>query len=270
MPEFNDRTVVITGASTGIGRATAVAFRQVGARVVLAARSTAELEQLAAELGGPAHALPVTCDVSDPAQCQVLMDRAAAHFGGIDILVNNAGLLVSGTFEHLQPGDLERQFAVNVFGVAHCIRAALPYLKRSRGVIVNVSSVAAFVGTPTSGAYSASKAALNNLGQSLAAELRPYGIAVCTVCPYFVSGAQLARKGIIRGGSRHDPTGSRRRQAPGTQTVEQVAAAILQAAASRRRLLVLSPAGVAIWWLTRLAPWLVDAVLARAVQRMNR
>lgn len=269
MPDFNGRTVVITGASTGIGRATAVAFRQVGARAVLAARSTAELEQLAAELGGPEHALAVTCDVSDPAQCQALMEQAVAHFGRMDILVNNAGLLVSGTFEHLQPGDLERQFAVNLFGVAHCIRAALPYLKQSRGVIVNVSSVAAFVGTPTSGAYSASKAALNNLGQSLAAELRPYGIAVCTVCPYFVSGAQLARKGIIRGGSRHNPDG-RQRPAPGTQTVEQVAAAILKAAATRRRLLVLSPAGVAIWWLTRLAPWLVDAVLAQAVQRMNR
>ncbi|MCS7040025.1 MAG: SDR family oxidoreductase [Anaerolineae bacterium] len=269
MPDFSGQTVVITGASTGIGRATAVAFRRAGARVVLAARSTAELEQLAAELGGPEHALPVTCDVTDPAQCQVLMDRAVAHFGGLDILVNNAGLLVSGTFEHLQPGDLERQFTVNLFGVAHCIRAALPHLKRSRGVIVNVSSVAAFVGTPTSGAYSASKAALNNLGQSLAAELRPYGIAVCTVCPYFVSGAQLARKGIIRGGSRHNPA-SRRRQAPGTQTVEQVATAILKAAASRRRLMVLSPAGVAIWWVTRLAPWLVDAVLAQAMRRLSR
>jgi NAD(P)-dependent dehydrogenase (short-subunit alcohol dehydrogenase family) len=267
MPDFSGQIVVITGASTGIGRATAVAFRRAGARVVLAARSTAELEQLAAELGGPHHALPVTCDVSNPEQCQALMERAAAHFGGLHILVNNAGLLVSGTFEHLQPGDLERQFAVNVFGVAHCIRAALPYLKQSRGVIVNVSSVAAFVGTPTSGAYSASKAALNNLGQSLAAELRPYGIAVCTVCPYFVSGAQLARKGILREGSRHNPAG-RRRPAPGTQTVDQVATAILKAAASRRRLLVLSPAGLAIWWLTRLAPWLVDAVLARAMMRL--
>jgi NAD(P)-dependent dehydrogenase (short-subunit alcohol dehydrogenase family) len=269
MSNFHGQTVVITGASTGIGRATAIAFRQASARVVLAARSTAELERLAAELGGPEVALPVTCDVSDPEQCQALIDRAVTHFGGLDILVNNAGLLVSGTFEHLQPGDLERQFAVNLFGVAHCIRAALPHLKQSRGVIVNVSSVAGFVGTPTSGAYSASKAALNNLGQSLAAELRPYGIAVCTVCPYFVSGAELGRKGIIRGGSRHNPQG-RRRRAPGTQRVEDVAKSILKAAATRRRLLVLSPAGVLIWWLTRLAPWLVDAVLAQAMLRMQR
>lgn len=265
MSNLTDRVVIVTGASTGIGRETAIAFRRAGARVVLAARSTAELEQLASELGGPDFALPVTFDVSDPEQCQVLVDRTAEHFGRIDVLVNNAGMLVSGKCEYWQAGDLERQFAVNVFGVVYCIQAALPYLKESRGVIVNVSSVAGFVGTPTSGAYSASKAALNNLGQSLRAELHRYGIAVCTVCPYFTAGAQLSKKGVIRGGSLHKS--DRRRRAPGTQSLDQVAEAIVWAARRRSRLVVLGWAGRAVWRLQRFSPWLVDAVLARAMHR---
>lgn len=266
MLDFANKIVIITGASTGIGRATAIAFYRAGARLVLAARSTADLEQLATELGGHEVALPVTVDVSDPDQCQMLIDSAVAHFGGIDVLVNNAGMIVSGPFEHLQPGDIERQFAVNYFGVVYCTRAALPHLKRSRGVVVNVSSIAGFVGTPTSGAYSASKAALNNFGQSLAAELKQYGISVVTVCPYFASGAQLSNKGILREGSRHQkmapgaPAG-KVRKAPGRQTVEQVADAVVDAAAHRRRLVVLSPYGRLIWRLQRLAPWLVDRVL---------
>ncbi len=266
MPDFTNKVVIITGASTGIGRATAINFYRAGARLVLAARSTADLEQLAAELGGHEVALPFTLDVTDPDQCQALVDRTVAHFGGVDVLVNNAGMIVSGPFEHLQPGDIERQFAVNYFGVVYCTRAALPHLKRSRGVVVNVSSVGGFVGTPTSGAYSASKAALNNFGQSLAAELRQYGVAVVTVCPYLVKGAQLSNKGIIRQGSRHQKTAggeqaSKARKAPGRQTVEEVADAILDAAARRRRLVVLSPYGRLIWRLQRLAPWLVDRVL---------
>ncbi len=221
--------VLITGASSGIGRAAAIAFREAGARVAVAARSTDELEALAETLGGPDVALPITVDVSEEAQCQAMVRRAVEHFRGLDILVNNAGMLVSGKFEYLQPGDIERQFAVNFFGVVYCTRAALPHLKQSRGTIVNIASLAGFFGLPTSGAYSASKAALISLGQTLHAELKPYGIAVVTVCPYFTSGAKLAEKGILRRGSLHHSRG-RNRRAPGTQTAEQVAEAIVRAA----------------------------------------
>ncbi len=271
MNDFADKVVIVTGASSGIGRATAIAFYRAGARLALAARSTADLEQLAVEFGGDDMAIPFTLDVANPDQCQALIDRTVAHFGGVDVLINNAGMIVSGPFEHLQPGDIERQFAVNYFGAVYCTRAALPHLKKSRGVVVNVSSVAGFVGVPTSGAYSASKAALNSLGQSLAAELKPHGVAVVTVCPYFTSGAQLSRKGILRQGSRHKARleGQQERpprQAPGTQPVAVVADAILNAAAHRRRLVVLSPFGRLIWRVERWAPWLVDRVLPLAMR----
>lgn len=277
MANFTNKTIIITGASTGIGRATAIAFHDAGARLVLAARSTDALEQLSTDLGGPDRALPVTTDVSDPDQCQALIDRAVAQFGGIDVLINNAGMVVSGHFEHLQPGDIEKQFAVNYFGVVYCIRAALPHLKQSQGVIVNISSVAGFFGTPTASAYSATKAALNSLGQSLRVELKPYGIGVSTVCPYFTSGVQLAQKGVIREGSLHkrslSKSESKRRKwqshPPGQQTSEQVADAIVKAADRRSRLVVLSPVGRLIWRLNRLAPWLVDWVLERGSNRLQ-
>jgi len=271
MPDFTNKTVIITGASTGIGRATAIAFHDAGARLVLAARSTDALEQLSADLGGPERALPVTTDVSDPDQCQALIGRTVAQFGGVDVLINNAGMVVSGHFEHLQPGDIERQFAINFFGVVYCTRAALPYLKQSRGVIVNISSVAGFLGTPTASAYSASKAALNSLGQSLQVELQPYGVGISTVCPYFTSGVQLAQKGVLREGSLHKSTKKQRkwqRHPPGQQTSEQVAAAILKTAELRSRLVVLSPVGRLIWRVNRLAPWLTHWLLEQGVDRL--
>jgi NAD(P)-dependent dehydrogenase (short-subunit alcohol dehydrogenase family) len=267
MPDFTDQVVIITGASTGIGRATAIAFVQEGARVALAARSADELAQLARELGGPAHAIAIPTDVSDSAQCERLIDRTVAHFGGIDILVNNAGMVVSGLFEHLLLGDMERQFAVNFFGTAHCTRAALPHLKARRGVIINISSVAGLIGAPTSSAYSASKAAMNAWSRALRTELQPDGVGVITVCPYFTSGVKLAEKGILREGSLHS-TPEKSRRAPGTQTVEQVARAILKAARHRPRIVVLSPAGKLIWWLDRLFPWLTDWIMARGLPRL--
>ncbi len=268
MTDFTDKIVIITGASTGIGRATAIAFARAGARVALAARSADALHQLADELGGPERAIAIPTDVSDSVRCGRLIDRTVAHFGGLDILVNNAGMVVSGMFEHLQPEDMERQYAVNFFGAVHCARAALPHLKASRGVILNISSVAGLIGTPTASAYSSSKAALNAWSRALWVELRPYGVGVVTVCPYFTSGVKLAEKGILREGSLHS-TPRKPRRAPGTQTTEQVARAILKAAHRRPRIVVLSPVGKLVWLIDRLFPWLSDWIMARGLPRLR-
>ena len=269
MSDFRDQVIIITGASTGIGRATAQAFRRAGARVVLAARSEDVLRQLAHELGGPEWAIAVPTDVSDATQCEQLVQRAVEHFGRIDVLVNNAGMVVSGLFEFLQPGDAEMQFSVNFFGTLYCTQAALPFLKQSRGVIVNVSSVAGLIGTPTTSVYSASKAAMNAWARALRAELRRYGVGVVTVCPYFTSGVQLAQKGILRQGSLHHRPGRPRRQAPGTQTADEVAQAIVKATHRRPRIVVLSWAGKWIWRLDRCCPWLIDWIMSRGLNRLR-
>jgi len=269
MPDFSDKVVIITGASTGIGRAAAFAFHQAGAQVVLAARSAGLLAEFAQTLGGPERAIAIPTDVSDSDQCERLIAETVAHFDHIDVLVNNAGMIVSGKFEYLQTGDMEQQFAVNFFGAVSCTRAAVPYLKASRGVIINISSVAGLIGAPTTSAYSASKAAMNAWSRALWAELRPEGVGVVTVCPYFTSGVQLAQKGVLRAGSLHSSEKQHRR-APGTQTAEQVARAILKAARRRPRIVVLSPAGKLIWLLDRLFPWLTDWVMARGLPWLTK
>ncbi|HHB90260.1 MAG TPA: SDR family oxidoreductase [Anaerolineae bacterium] len=269
MVSLTRKVALITGASTGIGRATAFAFRAAGARVALAARSSEALASLAEELGGPDWAIAIPTDVSDSDQCERFVAEAVAHFGRADVLVNNAGMIVSGLFEHLEPGDAERQMQVNFFGALYCTRAALPHLKASRGVIINVSSVAGLLGTPTTSVYSASKAAMNAWSRALRVELKPHGVDVVTVCPYFTSGVQLAQKGILRKGSLHNRPGQRR-QAPGTQTADQVAQAILRAAQRPSRIVVLSWAGKLIWRIDRLAPWLVDWVMIKGLAKLSQ
>lgn len=175
-------TVLITGASSGIGAAAARAFAAEGANVVLAARSRSQLEQLAAEL--PGSSLIVPTDVQNLADVQNLVDQALATYQHIDILINNAGVGVVGPVESLAVADLETVFAVNVIGALATIQAVLPHMRlRRRGHIINVSSVVGVHALPYAGGYAASKAALDRLSESLRMELHGSGIAVTLFRP---------------------------------------------------------------------------------------
>src|SRR5215213_4213523 len=177
--------VVVTGASSGIGRATAFAFASAGAAVVLAARREAPLREAAAQCeqrGGRALAVPT--DMRDESAVQRLADAAAEKFGGIDVWINNAGVTLAGRFEDA-PSDLWREvLEVNLFGYANGARAAIPHLRaRGGGAIVNVGSVNSRVGAPYLSAYVASKFAVRGFAECLRDELRGTGIDVSTVLP---------------------------------------------------------------------------------------
>jgi NAD(P)-dependent dehydrogenase (short-subunit alcohol dehydrogenase family) len=179
------KVVVVTGASSGIGRATALAFAVRGARLVLASRHEPALREVADQchrLG--ASTLVVPTDVRDEAAVKLLASRAAETFGGIDAWVNNAGVYLLGRFEDV-PGDAFRQLLdTNLFGYVHGARAALPHLRASGGgVIVNVASLASGVGLPQETAYASSKAAVRAFSESLRQELRADGIDVVTILP---------------------------------------------------------------------------------------
>jgi NAD(P)-dependent dehydrogenase (short-subunit alcohol dehydrogenase family) len=182
--KLRDSVVVITGASSGIGRATALAFARRRAKVVLAARHETSLRELAQEceaLGTSALAVPT--DVRDEAAVTQLAERAAAAFGRIDVWVNNAGVFMVGKLADV-PSDAFRQVIdTNLFGAVNGARAALPHLAVSRGVLINVASMAATMGIPYGSAYVASKWALRGLSESLRQELRDDGVAVVTVLP---------------------------------------------------------------------------------------
>ena len=176
--------VWITGASAGIGRALAIVYAQGGARVAVSARRLDRLRELVAEIearGG--EALAVACDVADEEQVRRAANAAAERFGGLDVAIANAGFGVTGPVEKLGAADWRRQLDVNVVGVALTARYALPHLRRSRGRLALVSSVAAMIPAPGASAYSASKAAVRAIGQALSLELKGSGVSCTTLYP---------------------------------------------------------------------------------------
>jgi short-subunit dehydrogenase len=176
---------LVTGASSGIGRALALRLAREGARVALVARRADELEKLAAEIrsdGGQAAVLP--CDVADAAQAAGAAARAQDIWGGIDMLVNNAGYGHHRTFLEWSVEDMERVMRVNYFGALYFTKALLPpMIEQQRGWLVFVASVAGKIAPHEESAYAASKFAMVGLAASLSLELEDAGVHVLTVCP---------------------------------------------------------------------------------------
>ncbi len=185
---MREQTIVVTGASSGIGQAIALWFAQRGWRVFAGVRKAADAGALAAL---HARITPLMLDVTDPAQVTAAAQAVAAEVGsaGLDALVNNAGVAVPAPVEVIPLDALRRQFEINVIGVVSVTQAFIPLLKqRGRGAtIVNISSTSARMSSPLTGAYSASKMALEGLNDSLRIELRPWGVRVVSVQPGPVS-----------------------------------------------------------------------------------
>jgi NADP-dependent 3-hydroxy acid dehydrogenase YdfG len=179
------KIVVITGASSGLGEATARMLSAEGAAVVLGARRVDRLQELANELtrnGG--KALAIATDVTDCAQVKALVDAAVNTFGRIDVMINNAGLMPHSPLERLKIDDWNRTIDVNIKGVLYGIAAALPYLKEQKaGHIINVSSVAGHKVSPGGAVYSATKTAVRVLSEGLRQEVKPYNIRTTIISP---------------------------------------------------------------------------------------
>jgi len=180
------QVALITGGGRGIGRATALALARAGADVAVSARTTSEIDAVAAEVEALGRrALAVRCDVTRSAECDAMVERAVAGLGHLDILVNNAGGSTQrASLADSDPGRWADTIAVNLLGVYHCTRAALPHLVRAgRGKIINVGSGMGHDVAPGNSAYSAAKAATWMLTQVLAQEVWPHGIDVNEVVP---------------------------------------------------------------------------------------
>lgn len=197
------KVVIVTGASSGIGEATARQFGREGARVVLAARRVDKLEALANEIGGMgtgAEVLVVQADLSKLEDIQSLIQKTLEKFGRIDVLVNNAGFGRLDWLEKLDPvKDIQGQFDVNVMGVVQTTRQALPVMIQQRsGHIIQMCSMAGLVGTPTYTIYSACKHAVHGFSEALRREVKPWGIDVSMVYPGGVSTEFGSHAGIKR------------------------------------------------------------------------
>jgi uncharacterized protein len=182
---FRDKSVIVTGASSGIGHDVALAFGEQGAKVALLARRRVQLEELAKKIdqaGG--QALALDCDVTDRARVDWAVQQVIESFGTIDILVNSAGLLIADEIEQLKVEDLRRMMDVNLFGALNAMQAVMPTMRKAKnGNIVNISSLAGRRGMSPLGGYSATKFALVGLTEAMRVELFNSGIKVSLVMP---------------------------------------------------------------------------------------
>ncbi len=183
--EIENKVVVITGASGGIGLATARRFAQAGAKVVLAARSDDKLNQLATELRGQGHAaLVVPTDMRSRAEVERMIEAAMKHYGRIDILINNAGQAAAGRVAEVSVEHYQQIIELNLFGPIYAIQAVVPHMRQAGGgLILNISSMVSKMHIPGLGSYASTKAALNMLSDTARGELAPDNIRVITVYP---------------------------------------------------------------------------------------
>jgi len=249
--KFTNKIVIVTGASTGIGRETALAFAAAGARVVAVARNAAQLQEIAGDT-----ILAVPTDVTCDDDVNRLVETTIAKLGRVDILVNNAGFGIRATVENTAFADAQRLMEVNFFGVLRCTQAVLPQMKKQgSGQIVNVGSILSLLATPRNSLYCASKFAVRALSDSLRIELRGTGIDVILIMPGYTDTPFFENQVRYGGPVRIGPM---KGVHPRT-----VARAILCACARRKREVVLTIPGKFGAFLKRWCPRFLDFSLAR-------
>lgn len=182
MQRFQGKTVIVTGAGSGIGAATAKRFGDEGANVAMCGRSRGRLDKIASTMA-PERTMVTEADVADPQAVKRLIEAAVSRFNRLDCLVNNAGVVAFGPLTDMSDEDWRRVMAVDVDGVFYCTREAVSHLAKTKGNIVNVSSVSGIGGDWMMAAYNAAKGAVTNMTRSLALELGAQGIRVNAVNP---------------------------------------------------------------------------------------
>jgi NAD(P)-dependent dehydrogenase (short-subunit alcohol dehydrogenase family) len=239
------KIVIITGASSGVGEASARAFAKAGARVVLAARSADKLVALASEIDG----LAVPTDVSKFEDLRNLVEKTIATYGRIDVLVNNAAANARGAFDSLDPQAIATVIDTNLKGPMLLTRLALPWLRQSKGVVVNVASIAGHVPLPGEGPYCASKWGLRGFTFAVRDELREAGVALCVVSP-----GPIATPFVL---DELDHVPDLVFSQP-ILTAEQVADAVLACASDRQRERAIPASTLRLAKLAALFPWLQE------------
>jgi short-subunit dehydrogenase len=230
---LNGQVVVVTGASMGIGEAIAKMFAEEGAQVVLSSRSLERVEAARSRIGNLAGTLAVECDVSDPAQSEGLLRATLDRFGRVDVWVNNAGFGLVDSIQRMDMSACRKMFDTNLFGTIQCIQHVIPVMRQQgSGCIINVSSVAGFIGVPYMAAYGATKHALNCVSRATRVELQGTGVRILNVCPGFVETQFSAN--AIRGTDRKKMRAANQRGI----SAEQVARATLYGYVGNKREIV--------------------------------
>ena len=257
--DFKDKVVLITGASSGIGRETAIQFAKKGSNLILVARRKQKLEQLDNDLKKyKISTLICECDVSDKLQVEKMSKLVLEKFCSVDILVNNAGFAIYGSIFDLTTEEIESQMATNYFGMIYCIKNFLPFmLEKKSGHIVNIASVAASFGLPGIASYCASKFAMLGFSEGLKHELKGTGVGITVVSPIMV------RTNFFD----HPSFQFMPKYSPTSLSDKTVAKAILRAANSPRLEIIVPSVIRGAVWIKNTFPYLINPILGMAFKK---
>jgi len=256
LKSFKNKTVIITGASSGIGRACAVEFATKGANIVLAARQYQSLVDLGTELERKYNirTYSVQCDISKEEDCKSLIEQTINEFSGIDLLINNAGISMRALFKDLDLNVLKTLMDVNFWGTVYCTKYALPSLLISKGSLVSISSIAGYRGLPGRTGYSASKFAMNGFMESLRVENLKTGLHVMVACPGFTA-SNIRNTALDTSGNQHGETSMDEGK---MMTAEEVAQRIYDGIVKRKRTLIMTQQGKLAVLMNKILPAWVD------------
>lgn len=248
------KVVIVTGASSGIGYASALKFLSSGYRVVMAARSIDQKDFLSLKQDYLRDVLLLKTDVSIEDDCKRLIDTTIEEFGRIDILINNAGISMRALFKEAEISVIKRLMDVNFWGTIYCTKYALPYLVKAKGSVVVVSSIAGFKGLPARIGYTTSKYALHGFVDVLRNENLKTGLHVLLFAPGFTT-SNIRNKALLGDGSLQ---GDSPRKEEKMMSAEKVADYLYTAVKKRKRQVILTPIGKATVFMNKLFPSFVD------------
>ena len=256
--KFKDKVIIVTGASSGIGRACAFEFANNNAKIILASRREEELiklENKIKEKGGQASS--IVTDVRKIDDCQNLINKTVKKYGKIDILINNAGISMRASFEELDLSVIKDLMDTNFYGAVYCTKFALPYLLKQKGTVIGISSISGLTPLPGRTGYCASKYAMDGFLNTLRLENKRRGLNVLVVHPGFTS-SNIRNIALNKNGKPQKETPRNEEE---MMSAERVAQIITKATLKRERDLILTPQGRLVVWLHKNFPGITDRII---------
>jgi dehydrogenase/reductase SDR family protein 7B len=255
---MKDKVVVITGGSSGIGRALAEKFGREGGRILITGRNQAELNNAVADLQQKGIAIAgFQADVSREEDNKKMAEEAVRLYGTIDILINNAGISMRALFNEVDLEVIKKVMDINFYGVLYATKFCLPFIQQNRGSVVGISSIAGFRGLPGRAGYSASKFALNGFLEVLRTEHLKTGVHVLTACPGFTA-SNIRKRSLTKTGEQQ---GESPRAEEKMMTAEECAEHIYRAVVKRKNFLILTTQGKLAVWLNKWWPSMADKMV---------
>ena len=261
---FNGKVVVITGASSGIGKACAIEFAQQGAKVVLAARRENELKKVEDEIKRQGNdAISIKTDVKNIEDCKILIDITVEKYGKIDVLINNAGISMRANFEDLDISVIKELMDTNFYGAVYCTKFGLPHLIKQKGTVIGISSISGLTPLPGRTGYAASKHAMDGFLNTLRLENTKNGLHVLIVHPGFTN-SNIRKLALNKNGN---PQRETPRDEGKMMSSEKVAQIIAHATLKREKDLILTGEGKLVVWLHKNFPGIADRIILHEMEK---